>query len=81
MSHTTVMTVSYDGSPFAGFAAQAGQATVQGRLEDALAVALRRPVDADVRGPHRRGRARPRPGRQLPAARTRTQRLRRCSAR
>jgi tRNA pseudouridine38-40 synthase len=41
---TTVLTVSYDGRPFAGFARQPGQVTVQGRLEDALAVALHREV-------------------------------------
>jgi tRNA pseudouridine38-40 synthase len=50
MSRTTVMTVSYDGSPFAGFAAQPGQPTVQGRLEDALATALRRPVTLTCAG-------------------------------
>ncbi len=44
MADTTVMTVAYDGTPFAGFASQPGQATVQGRLEEALATALRRPV-------------------------------------
>ncbi len=41
---TTVVTVSYDGRPFAGFQRQPGQVTVQGRLEAALAIALRRPV-------------------------------------
>ena len=41
---TTVVTVSYDGRPFAGFQRQPGQVTVQGRLEDALAIALHRTV-------------------------------------
>ncbi len=40
----TVITVAYDGAPFAGFARQPGRATVQGRLEDALRVILRREV-------------------------------------
>lgn len=41
---TTVLTVSYEGAPFHGFARQPGLATVQGRIEDALAVATRREV-------------------------------------
>lgn len=41
---TTVLTVSYDGGPFHGFAKQEGLETVQGRLEQALGVALRREV-------------------------------------
>jgi tRNA pseudouridine38-40 synthase len=40
----TVLTVAYDGGPFAGFQRQDGLPTVQGRLEEALATALRRPV-------------------------------------
>jgi tRNA pseudouridine38-40 synthase len=40
----TVLTVAYDGAPFAGFARQPAHSTVQGRLEDALRVALRREV-------------------------------------
>jgi tRNA pseudouridine38-40 synthase len=40
----TALTVAYDGAPFAGFARQPGLPTVQGRLEDALRVALRRDV-------------------------------------
>jgi tRNA pseudouridine38-40 synthase len=39
-----VLTVAYDGAPFAGFARQPGLPTVQGRLEGALRVALRRDV-------------------------------------
>jgi tRNA pseudouridine38-40 synthase len=38
------LTVAYDGEPFAGFARQPGLRTVQGRLEEALATALRREV-------------------------------------
>lgn len=41
----TVLTVSYDGTAFHGFARQAGLPTVQGTLEAALATALRREVD------------------------------------
>jgi tRNA pseudouridine38-40 synthase len=40
----TALTIAYDGAPFAGFARQPGRPTVQGRLEDALRVALRREV-------------------------------------
>ena len=42
--------VAYDGARFAGFAAQPGQLTVQGVLEDAFAVALRAPVRLAVAG-------------------------------
>jgi len=42
--HAIALTVAYDGAPFAGFARQPGQDTVQGRLEGALATALRREV-------------------------------------
>ena len=41
---TTALTVAYDGSAFHGFARQPGLETVQGRLESALSVALRRDV-------------------------------------
>lgn len=44
-AHAIALTVAYDGAPFAGFARQAGLETVQGRLESALAVALRRDVE------------------------------------
>ncbi|HEY5275520.1 MAG TPA: tRNA pseudouridine(38-40) synthase TruA, partial [Coriobacteriia bacterium] len=40
----TALTVAYDGAPFAGFARQPARPTVQGRLEDALQVSLRREV-------------------------------------
>ena len=42
-----------------------GSTTVQGALEDALAIALRREVETVVRRPDRRGRARARAGREL----------------
>lgn len=38
------LAVAYDGAPFAGFARQPGQLTVQGELERALSVLLRREV-------------------------------------
>jgi tRNA pseudouridine38-40 synthase len=42
--------VAYDGTPYAGWARQPGQATVQGALEDALATVLRTPVALTVAG-------------------------------
>lgn len=42
--------LAYDGSAFRGYAANAGVRTVQGVLEDALAIALRRPVETSVAG-------------------------------
>jgi tRNA pseudouridine38-40 synthase len=50
MDEVTVLTVSYDGAPFAGFARQAGRETVQSRLERALATALRRDVRVECAG-------------------------------
>ena len=50
MPDTIVLTVSYDGAPFAGFARQPGLDTVQGRLETALATALRVPVETTGAG-------------------------------
>jgi tRNA pseudouridine38-40 synthase len=50
MLDTIVLTVSYDGAPFAGFARQPGLDTVQGRLEAALATALRTPVETTGAG-------------------------------
>jgi tRNA pseudouridine38-40 synthase len=44
VSGVTALTLGYDGAPFHGFARQPALATVQGRLEDALRVALRRDV-------------------------------------
>lgn len=48
--HAVAALVAYDGSSFAGFAAQPGQKTVQSVLEDALGIALRRPVLLAVAG-------------------------------
>jgi tRNA pseudouridine38-40 synthase len=42
--------VAYDGTPYAGWARQPGQATVQGALEEALATVLRTPVALTVAG-------------------------------
>ena len=49
-SHSLAFTVAYDGSSFSGFARQPGQVTVQGRLEAALSVALRRDIVTAVAG-------------------------------
>lgn len=42
--------VAYDGGPFSGWAVQPGLRTVQGALEDALALILRRPARVVVAG-------------------------------
>ncbi|MGN6523279.1 MAG: tRNA pseudouridine(38-40) synthase TruA, partial [Actinomycetes bacterium] len=42
--------IAYDGSAFAGWARQPGQRTVQGVVEDALAVLVREPVQLTVAG-------------------------------
>jgi tRNA pseudouridine38-40 synthase len=47
--------LEYDGGAFAGWARQPGLRTVQGELERALAVLLRRPVDVTVAGRTDRG--------------------------
>ncbi len=44
------MTVSYNGAPFSGFARQPGQLTVQGSLEEALALVFRRPIETTCAG-------------------------------
>ena len=43
-------TVAYAGAPFAGFAKQPGQLTVQGELEQALSLLFRRSVDVVCAG-------------------------------
>lgn len=48
--HTVCLKLAYDGAPFSGFARQPGQLTVQGSLEDALAVLYRRPVETTCAG-------------------------------
>ena len=49
-SPVIALVVAYDGLLFSGFAAQPGLATVQGRLESALAIALGRSVKTVVAG-------------------------------
>lgn len=46
----TALTIAYEGSAFHGFARQPGLATVQGRIEEALAVVLRREVACEGAG-------------------------------
>jgi tRNA pseudouridine38-40 synthase len=47
---TARLTIEYDGTEFAGWAAQPGQRTVQGELERALSMLLRREVSLTVAG-------------------------------
>ncbi len=47
---TLSLSVAYDGAPFAGFAKQPGQRTVQGELEEALGLLFHRPVDVVCAG-------------------------------
>lgn len=49
-SHTLAMKVAYRGAAFSGFARQPDQLTVQGELEDALAMLLRRDVETTCAG-------------------------------
>jgi tRNA pseudouridine38-40 synthase len=42
--------LGYDGGPFSGWAIQPGRTTVQGALEEALALLLRRPIRVTVAG-------------------------------
>jgi tRNA pseudouridine38-40 synthase len=51
----TRLTLEYDGTPFAGWAAQPGRRTVASELERALVTVLRRPVDLTVAGRTDRG--------------------------
>jgi tRNA pseudouridine38-40 synthase len=51
----TKLTLAYDGSPFAGWAAQPGERTVAGELAAALATVLREPVELTVAGRTDRG--------------------------
>ena len=44
------LTVSYNGAPFSGFARQPGQLTVQGELEQALALLFKRDVETTCAG-------------------------------
>src|SRR3954447_16740133 len=52
---TTRLDIEYDGTAFAGWARQPGRRTVQGELERALAVLLRKPVRLTVAGRTDRG--------------------------
>lgn len=47
---TYSLTLAYNGEPFAGFARQPGQLTVQGDLENALSTLMRRPVEVVCAG-------------------------------
>ncbi|MGH2843245.1 MAG: tRNA pseudouridine(38-40) synthase TruA [Solirubrobacteraceae bacterium] len=47
---TARLTIEYDGTRFSGWAAQPERRTVQGELERALAIVLRRPVALSVAG-------------------------------
>jgi len=47
---TIRLTIAYDGTPFAGWAAQPGLRTVQGELEAALETIFQRPVPLTVAG-------------------------------
>jgi tRNA pseudouridine38-40 synthase len=51
----TRLVLEYDGTPFAGWAAQPGRRTVASELERALVTVLRRPVDLTVAGRTDRG--------------------------
>ena len=44
------LTLQYDGTPFAGWAAQPGQRTVASELQRALTTVLREPVSLTVAG-------------------------------
>ncbi|MBQ3106743.1 MAG: tRNA pseudouridine(38-40) synthase TruA, partial [Eggerthellaceae bacterium] len=48
--HTLSLTVSYNGSPFCGFARQPELLTVQGELEQALSLLFKRPVETTCAG-------------------------------
>ena len=48
--HALAITVAYRGAGFAGFARQPGQRTVQGCLENALGIIVRREIDIAVAG-------------------------------
>ena len=47
---TLSLTVSYNGGPFCGFARQPGKLTVQGELEQALSMVMRRQVEVVCSG-------------------------------
>lgn len=49
-AHSVAMTVAYNGAPFAGFARQQGQQTVQGEIEYALKIIYRRIIGVTCAG-------------------------------
>lgn len=49
-TETYSLTLAYNGAPFAGFARQPGQLTVQGETEQALTTLFRRPVETTCAG-------------------------------
>lgn len=49
-AYTFALTLSYNGTPFCGFARQPGLLTVQGELENALELLFRRPVETTCAG-------------------------------
>ena len=59
---TLKIVLAYDGTDFVGWQRQAAGASIQGRLEEALAAIEGRPVTVVGRRPHRRRRARAGPG-------------------
>jgi tRNA pseudouridine38-40 synthase len=68
---TARLLIEYDGREFAGWAGQDGRRTVQGVLEEALAIALREPVALTVAGRtdagvHARGQVASHPGEPAP---------------
>src|SRR5215204_6996146 len=71
----TKLTLEYDGTPFAGWAAQPGRRTVASELERALRTVLREPVSLTVagrtdRGVHALGQVVSYPGPPPPALRS-----------
>ena len=64
---TARLTIAYDGSRFAGWAAQPGQRTVQAELESALERILGEQIELTVAGRTDCRRSRDRPGRELRA--------------
>ena len=47
---TLSLEVAYNGAPFSGFARQPGQLTVQGSIEEALALIFRHPIETVCAG-------------------------------
>ena len=47
---TLALSVAYNGAPFCGYAKQPDQVTVQGEIEDALAIVFKRKIDTVCAG-------------------------------